>query len=321
MTNFPTLLSTNATRFVLWSGASKCVEFGLRRAQGPNGAIVASKYSYMGGFIGTSNVYASFLTGCPCLGTVAHSFIMSYEKEDDCKDSRMLDGKDLLLEAMRYRTELGWTSTNMGELYAYVSFATSYPKAFSALVDSYSTMNSGIKNYILVALVLKDLGYDSTGIRLDSGDLSQLSKDCRKIMTETSNKYGYDFSKHMIVASNDINETSLKALKDNGHEIDVFGIGTNLVTCQAQPALGMVYKVVEFQGTPRMKFSEEVEKITIPGSKSVVRIYDEADKPQFDLLCLQSEVEQILKNENELKYFLKKRLDSESSTLKPHAIK
>jgi len=83
----------------------------------------------------------------------------------------------------------------------------------------------------------------------------------------------------MIVASNDINETSLKALKENGHEIDVFGIGTNLVTCQAQPALGMVYKVVEFQGTPRMKFSEEVEKITIPGSKAVVRIFDDAGKP------------------------------------------
>lgn len=119
----------------------------------------------------------------------------------------------------------------MGELYAYVSFASSYPKAFSALVDSYSTMNSGIKNYIIVALVLKDLGYESTGIRLDSGDLSQLSKDCRKIMTETSHKYGYDFSKTMIVASNDINEISLKALKENKHEIDVFGIGTNLVTC------------------------------------------------------------------------------------------
>lgn len=83
----------------------------------------------------------------------------------------------------------------------------------------------------------------------------------------------------------------------------------------------MVYKVVEFQGTPRMKFSEEIEKITIPGSKSVVRIYDEAMKPQFDLLCLQSEVEEVLKNENELKYFLKKKLDSESVTMKPHTIK
>jgi len=101
-------------------------------------------------------------------------------------------------------------------------------------------MNSGIKNFIIVSLVLKKLGYTAKGIRLDSGDLAQLSKDCRKLMTENG------LADTHIVASNDINETSLRKLNDDNHQIDVFGIGTNLVTCQLQPALGIVYKVVEF---------------------------------------------------------------------------
>ena len=102
----------------------------------------------------------------------------------------------------------------MSELYAFISFATSYPKNFSSLVDTYSTINSGIKNFLIVACVLKDLGYDATGIRLDSGDLAQLSKDCRKHMKETGEKLGekYDFTKCQIVASNDINEKTLKML-------------------------------------------------------------------------------------------------------------
>lgn len=214
---------------------------------------------------------------------------MSYEKEDDIKYSRELDGVDLLNACLKYRTELGWTSTNLGELYAFIAFAQSYPSSFSSLVDSYSTMNSGIKNYLLVALVLKDLGYQATGIRLDSGDLAQLSKDCKALMRDIGQKYGHDFTKMNVVASNDINEKSLKKLCEQNHQIDVFGIGTNLVTCQAQPALGMVYKVVEFQGTARMKFSEEIGKATLPGAKSVLRIFQD-DKPLFDLLCLPDEV-------------------------------
>lgn len=204
---------------------------------------------------------------------------MSFEKEDDCKNSRTVDGKDLLELAMKYRTELGWKDTNMGELYAFVSFAHAYPGAFAALVDSYSTMNSGIKNYLCVALALKELGYDAKGIRLDSGDLAKLSQDCKKLMKETGNKYKHDFTKMAVVASNDINEITLTELNAAKHEIDIFGIGTNLVTCQLQPALGMVYKVVEFDNTPRMKFSEEIGKITLPGPKSVLRIFGPDGKP------------------------------------------
>lgn len=106
---------------------SKCVEFGMRRAQGPNGAMIASKYSYLGGFIGTSNVYGGYLNGVPALGTVAHSFIMSFEKEEDIAHSRVVDGTDLLEKSLKYRKELGWEETNMGELYAFISFAYSYP--------------------------------------------------------------------------------------------------------------------------------------------------------------------------------------------------
>ena len=123
-------------------------------------------------------------------------------------------------------------------------------------------------------------------------------------MDSIGQKFGHDFSHMQIVASNDINEQTLKQLKKDNHKIDVFGIGTNLVTCQAQPALGMVYKVVEFQGTARMKFSEEIGKVTLPGPKSVVRIYDaDTPAPLFDLICLESELSKVLANENDLVYF------------------
>jgi nicotinate phosphoribosyltransferase len=171
---------------------------------------------------------------------------MSFEKEEDIMHSRTLDGVDLLEKCLKYKDDMGWIDTNLGELYAFISFAFAYPKSFSSLIDSYSTMKSGIKNYLLVALVLKDLGYDARGVRLDSGDLAKLSQDCRDLIDKTGAKYGHDFSHMSIVASNDINEKTLLQLNRDNHKIDVFGIGTNLVTCQSQPALGMVYKVVEF---------------------------------------------------------------------------
>lgn len=168
--------------------------------------MTASKYSYLGGFVGTSNVYSSFICGTPCTGTVAHSLIMSYEKEEDIRYQRELNGVDLLPACLKYRDELGWTSTVLGELYAFIAFAQAYPSGFSALVDSYSTMDSGVKNFIVVALVLKDLGFNALSIRLDSGDLATLSKDAKKLIRETGDKYGHDFSKIAVVASNDINE-------------------------------------------------------------------------------------------------------------------
>jgi nicotinate phosphoribosyltransferase len=314
-TNFSTLVRTNASRLKLLAKGSGCVEFGLRRAQGPNGAMTASKYSFLGGFDGSSNVYAGFLAGTPVAGTCAHSFIMSYEKEEDIQHSRMLGDTDLFVESMKYREKLGWTNTNLGELYAFVAFAHSYPGGFSSLVDSYSTLDSGVKNFVIVSLVLKDLGYDARGIRLDSGDLAHLSRECKKTIRETGAQFGHDFSHITVVASNDINEKSLRQLNADKHEIDTFGIGTNLVTCQAQPALGMVYKVVEFHGTARMKFSEELGKVTLPGGKSVVRVFD-GGKPAFDLICLATEAQELLGKE-EVTYYTKKALECDPSTMKP----
>ena len=144
--------------------------------------MTASKYSYLGGFDGTSNVYAAFLSGLPVVGTQAHSLIMSYEKEEDIEHQRSLNGVDLLERCLKLRDELGWIKTILGELYAFIAFAVAYPDSFSSLIDSYSTMNSGIKNYLLVSLVLKELGYDAKGVRLDSGNLSSLSKECKKLI-------------------------------------------------------------------------------------------------------------------------------------------
>merc|ERR1712176_200451 len=118
--------------------------------------------------------------------------------------TRKLGDTDVLKACLKYRDKLGWTWTNLGELYAFISFAVAYPSHFFALVDSYSTMASGIRNFLLVALVLKDLGYDAKGIRLDSGDLAELSKSCRALMDETGSMFGYDFSKIGIAASDGI---------------------------------------------------------------------------------------------------------------------
>ena len=169
-----------------------------------------------------------------------------------------------------------------------------YPNAFSALVDSYNTIESGVKNCILVSLVLHDLGYKALGIRLDSGDLATLSQQAKALFAEVGAHYNVDLSHIKVVASNDINERAITELNAKNHAIDVFGIGTNLVTCQAQPALGMVYKVCEFKGIPRIKISEEPEKTTIAGAKSVLRAFDRAGCPMFDVMCLKEEFERIL---------------------------
>ena len=168
-----------------------------------------------------------------------------------------------------------------------MSFAVAYPDHFAALVDTYNTIESGVKNFLIVCLALTELGYTPLSIRLDSGDLAGLSIAAKALFAETGAKYNRDFSNLKVVASNDINEKSIRELIEKKHQIDFFGIGTNLVTCQAQPALGMVYKVCEFKGIARLKRSEEAEKTTIAGSKSVIRALNADGSPAFDVLCLQ----------------------------------
>lgn len=179
--------------------------------------MVASKYSFLGGFEGTSNVYAGYLFGVPISGTHAHSFVMSYSSEDDIKDHKTLDGIDILEKALNYRKELQWEDTEITELYAFISYAVSFPNSFLGLVDSYSTLGSGVKNFLVVTLAIHDLGYHPLGIRLDSGDLAQLASESKKMFREVEAKYGKDLSFLKVVASNDINEETIKKLNDVNH--------------------------------------------------------------------------------------------------------
>ena len=191
----------------------------------------------------------------------------------------------LLPMALKYREEIGWHDTNEGELAAFVGYACSFPNGFLCLIDTYDTLQSGLRNFILVALALDDLGYTPRGVRLDSGDLSYLSLECEYVFHEMADRFGREFFLDLdIVASNDINENILHSLNKQGHAITMFGIGTNLVTCQSQPSLGCVYKLVEVDGKPRIKLSNDMEKVLIPGRKVAYRLFGEAGWPLLDLL-------------------------------------
>ncbi len=303
LVNFPSLVSTNASRMVIaargqfsnvriYGKVPKLLEFGLRRAQGPDGGFSASKYCMVGGFDAVANVQAGKLLNVPISGTHAHSFVMSYSsladvatlqvKDKTAHGDKMVTLLDLVL---KYRKDSEWTDTNDGELAAFVAYGVSFPSSFLCLVDTYNTLKSGICNFILVSLALMDCGYEPRGIRLDSGDLAALSMQCRQIFQEAADKYDRDsFTKMNIVASDGINEKILHDLNKAGHGINLFGIGTNLVTCQAQPALGCVFKLVELNGKPRIKLSNNIEKVLIPGRKKLFRLFGNDGFPILDLL-------------------------------------
>ncbi|WP_372366648.1 nicotinate phosphoribosyltransferase [Candidatus Uabimicrobium sp. HlEnr_7] len=282
LVNYASLMATNAARFRLAAGYDKgLLEFGLRRAQGPDGGVSASRYAYLGGFDGTSNVLAGKLFGIPVKGTNAHSFISSFTSIDDLK-TRCILGKpdiDFVEKVLSIKKRLQY-KTHEGELAAFIAYAISYPHNFLALVDTYDTLQSGVPNFLIVALALVELGFAPIGIRLDSGDLAYLSQQAREMFLQHQDI----LPKLTIIASNDINENTLVSLQQQKHQIDAFGIGTHLVTCQAQPALGGVYKLVELSGMPRMKLSQDVEKITLPGRKNVYRIIGKEGYPLLDLM-------------------------------------
>ena len=290
LVNFPSLLATNAARFRLAAGGGKgLVEFGLRRAQGPDGAISASRYAYVGGFNGTSNVAAGELFGLPTKGTMAHSYVASFSSLGEIADPT-LEGPDgtkhnFVEMVLDYRNRLGYGHTHEGELASFISYAIAFKNGFLALVDTYDTLKSGLPNFICVALALLRVGYKPVGIRLDSGDLAYFSKEARKTFRKVGKTFSVDaFGGTSIMASNDINESILLSLTQQGHDIDVFGIGTHLVTCQAQPALGCVYKLVALNGHPRIKLSDEVDKMTIPGRKEAYRLIGTNRQPVLDLM-------------------------------------
>lgn len=291
LTNFASLMATNACRFRQAAGPDVAlVEFGLRRAQGPDGALSASRYSYIGGFDATSNLSAAMIHGIEPRGTHAHSFVSAFTSFADLTN-REIGGVDLVKQSIAHRETLGFDTASDSELAAFVAYALAFPNGFLALVDTYDTLQSGVPNFLAVGAALQDAGYTPRGIRLDSGDLAYLSKEARSMFKEAEAKLGdsYKFAGCTIMASNDINEAVLHSLNDQGHELDALGVGTHLVTCQRQPALGMVYKLVQIEGKPRIKISQDISKVTIPGAKNAFRLIGRDNVPILDLLVPDSE--------------------------------
>ncbi|OQV25078.1 Nicotinate phosphoribosyltransferase [Hypsibius exemplaris] len=290
LVNFPSLVATNAARIRHAAGPSKeLFEFGLRRAQGPDGGLSASKYVYIGGFDGTSNTLAGKLFGIPVRGTHAHSFVAAFTDLTSLKNKMMKHRKtgvevDFVALSQKYRAEMAplfqvidneidGSGANNGELAAFTQYAMAFPNGFLALVDTFDTLRSGLLNFCAVAKALADLDYKAVGIRIDSGDLAYLSKQARQFFKTVANRFGLPWlANAKIVASNDLKEETIYALNEQNHQIDSFGVGTHLVTCQKQPALGCVYKLVEVDGHPRIKLSQDVAKLTMPGRKTIYRL-------------------------------------------------
>ncbi|XP_071594640.1 nicotinate phosphoribosyltransferase isoform X2 [Heliangelus exortis] len=302
LVNYASLVATNAARFRLLAGPDvKLMEMGLRRAQGPDGALSASKYSYIGGFDSTSNILAGKLYGIPVRGTVAHSFIMSFTSLEEVQPRELsplaggqpVDLVALAVSWLQQVCELLQTppeKVNQGELAAFVSYAITFPKDFQGLLDTYCVRRSGLPNFCAVALALHQLGYRAIGVRLDSGDLAQQSKEIRQVLRACGARFQVPwFETIPIAVSNDISEQSLEEFCREGSEIDMIGVGTNLVTCPLQPSLGCVYKLVEVNGSPCLKLTEDEEKMTIPGIKMIYRLYDAAGHPFMDLMALEEE--------------------------------
>lgn len=238
--NFESLIATKAARMCDVAGSRKVIDFGLRRSQG-YGGIQASKAAVIGGVESTSNVYSAFVHGLPPSGTMAHSWIQSFDTE---------------LEAFR-------------------KFAEYYPENTVLLVDTYDTLKSGVPSAIKVGKEMEQRGHRLKGIRLDSGDLAYFARKSRKMLDEA----GLDYVK--IAASNQLDEHLIKSLINQGAPIDLFGVGTRLVTGHESPALDGVYKLGMIHNEPKLKISENIEKITLPGRKKVIRFFNSSSGDMF----------------------------------------
>jgi nicotinate phosphoribosyltransferase len=239
--NYSSLIATKAARVCIAAKDDPVMEFGLRRAQGIDGGVTASRAAYIGGCQSTSNVLAGKLFGIPVGGTLAHSWVMVFEDEET----------------------------------SFKAFADALPGSCIFLVDTYNSIE-GTKKAIEVGKKLKKQGKKLLGIRLDSGDLTYLSRVCRNMLDEAG------FSDSKIFASNDLDETIISELKRQGACIDVWGVGTNLVTAKDQPALDGVYKLsaVKDPGKPweyKLKLSEQMTKISNPGIMQVRRYYNDEE--------------------------------------------
>ncbi len=253
--NHQTLIATKAAKICYAANGDNVMEFGLRRAQGPDAGIYGSRASIIGGCNSTSNVLAGKMFNVKVSGTHAHSWVMNFPSEYE----------------------------------AFKAYADTYPDATLLLVDTYDTLKSGVPNAIRVFKELREKGHKPVGIRLDSGDLAYLTKQARKMLDQAG------FPDTVICASGDMDEYSVTSLKGQGAKINSWGIGTKLITSADMPALGGVYKlsaVFDEDGNeiPKIKVSDNSAKITNPGFKGIYRIFDKATgKAEADLIHLRSE--------------------------------
>ena len=257
--NHQSLIATKASRVVCAAKGDGIMEFGLRRAQGPDAGIYGARAAVIGGCAGTSNVLTGQMFNVPVLGTHAHSWIMSFPDE--------------------------YT--------AFKTYAKMYPNSCTLLVDTYDVLKSGVPNAIRVFEEMREEGVKLThyGIRIDSGDLAYLSKEAYKMLAAA----GFDDA--TISASSDLDEYLIDSLKTQDAKINSWGVGTNLITSKDNPAFGGVYKLAAVKDadstnfTPKIKLSENTEKVTNPGNKTVYRIYSKSTgKIKADLICLADEV-------------------------------
>lgn len=236
--NHQTLIATKSSRIVNAAAGRTVMEFGSRRAQGSDGAIFGSRAAYIGGCAGTSCTISDFDMGIPTMGTMAHSWIQLFPTELD----------------------------------AFRAYAKVYPDSCTFLVDTYNVLKSGVPNAIIVFKELEKSGFRPSGIRIDSGDITYLSKKSREMLDSAG------FPDCQIIASNSLDEYIIRDILLQGAEIDCFGVGERLITSKSEPVLGGVYKLVAVEEngkiSPKIKLSENVIKITTPGFKQLFRLFD-----------------------------------------------
>jgi len=256
--NFQTLIATKARRIRSVIGKDGVAEFGMRRAQGVSAAVQGARAAFIGGFDSTSDVYSAALYGMRPVGTMAHSWVMSFPTEVD----------------------------------AFRAYADQYENNLVFLVDTYNTLHKGVPAAIQVFQEIRERRGGTMpsiyGIRLDSGDLAYLSIEARKMLDEAG------FKEALIFATNDLDEYKIADLKQQGAEITAWGVGTKLITADETPALGGVYKLAgQWEGDtfmPAMKFSDNIEKVTNPGKKKVLRLINVRNHKLIgDLICLDHE--------------------------------
>jgi nicotinate phosphoribosyltransferase len=249
--NFQTLVASKAARINYAAAGGTVIEFGLRRAHGPDGGLSCARAACVGGVRSTSNVQAGMVYGMPVRGTHAHSWVQAFPDE----------------------------------LTAFRSYADTFPDNTILLVDTYDTLKSGLPNAIIIARELRSRGHELRGIRLDSGDLAYLSQESRRMLDEAG------FPGVKIVASNELDEFVIESIRAGGGKVDIYGVGTKLATCGGKGggALGGVYKLVEVDGLPKLKVTSDIAKATLPGKKRLFRVTGPDGNFLQDVICLEDD--------------------------------